>query len=207
MPLRPAAPAGGVLRFDEATACLQVNISGEVSKGGLPPDDVAPVVDAVAALPPESVRLRGLMAIPEPAADFAAQRGPHRTLRELLEALNASGLALHTLSMGMSADPEAAVAEGATMVRIGTAIFGLRLQRRRVEGPVRQPQGLRRVRADHGISAARAGNELPMLKTTVVAMSVALRSEIGFIGADGLLLRLLRISTRTADEHRQLQRS
>ena len=154
-----------------------------------------------------AVRQRGLMVVPEPAADFEAQSGPHRTLRELLQALSASGLAPDTLSMGMSAALEAAVAEGAVTVRIGTAIFGVRLWRRWVEGPVRQPQGLRRVRADCGISVARAGNEMPMLKTTVVAMSVALRSEIGFIGADGLPLHLLRISTRRADEHRQLQRS
>ena len=70
------------------------------------------------------VRLRGLMAIPEPAADEAAQRVPHRALRELLATLNDAGLGLDTLSMGMSADLEAAVAEGATIVRIGTAIFG-----------------------------------------------------------------------------------
>ena len=72
------------------------------------------------------MRLRGLMAIPEPAGDFEAQRAPHRALRELLRALRADGLALDTLSMGMSADLEAAIAEGATMVRVGTAIFGSR---------------------------------------------------------------------------------
>ena len=102
--------------------CLQVNISGEASKSGLAPDEVPAVAHAVAALP--RVRLRGLMAIPEPAGDEAAQRAPHRALRELLLALNNSGLALDTLSMGMSADLEAAVAEGATIVRVGTAIFG-----------------------------------------------------------------------------------
>jgi pyridoxal phosphate enzyme (YggS family) len=102
--------------------CLQVNISGEASKSGLVPADVPAVAQAVAALP--RLRLRGLMAIPEPAADAAAQRAPHRALRQLLEALNAQGLALDTLSMGMSADLEAAVAEGATIVRVGTAIFG-----------------------------------------------------------------------------------
>jgi len=80
------------------------------------------VAQAVAALP--RLRLRGLMAIPEPAGDEAAQRAPHRALRELLLDLNNSGLALDTLSMGMSADLEAAVAEGATIVRVGTAIFG-----------------------------------------------------------------------------------
>ena len=106
--------------------CLQVNISGEASKSGLLPDEVAVVAQAVAALPAERVRLRGLMAIPEPAADIDAQRRPHRALRELLHALNASGLALDTLSMGMSADLEGGVAEGATVVRVGTAIFGAR---------------------------------------------------------------------------------
>ena len=106
--------------------CLQVNISGEASKSGLLPGEVAAVAQAVAALPRERVRLRGLMAIPEPADSFEAQRVPHRALRELLAALNDGGLALDTLSMGMSADLEAAVAEGATIVRIGTAIFGAR---------------------------------------------------------------------------------
>jgi pyridoxal phosphate enzyme (YggS family) len=102
--------------------CLQVNISGEASKSGLLPAEVAAVAIAVAALP--RLELRGLMAIPEPANEQAAQRAPHRALRELLAAVNASGLALDTLSMGMSADLEAAVAEGATLVRVGTAIFG-----------------------------------------------------------------------------------
>jgi pyridoxal phosphate enzyme (YggS family) len=106
--------------------CLQVNISGESSKSGLLPDEVRAVAQAVNALPHERVRLRGLMAIPEPADEFAAQRAPHRALRELLAALNDGGLGLDTLSMGMSADLEAAVAEGATIVRIGTAIFGVR---------------------------------------------------------------------------------
>ena len=102
--------------------CLQVNISSEASKSGLAPDEVPAVAQAVAALP--RLRLRGLMAIPEPADDEAARRAPHRALRELLAALNAQGLALDTLSMGMSADLEAAVAEGATLLRVGTAIFG-----------------------------------------------------------------------------------
>jgi PLP dependent protein len=104
--------------------CLQVNISGEASKSGLRPEEVAPMAHAVAALP--RLALRGLMAIPEPAADVEAQRRPHRALRELLEALRKQGLALDTLSMGMSADLEAAIAEGATIVRVGTAIFGAR---------------------------------------------------------------------------------
>jgi pyridoxal phosphate enzyme (YggS family) len=104
--------------------CLQVNISGEASKSGLAPAELPAVALAVAALP--RVVLRGLMAIPEPAGELDAQRRPHRALRELLEALNARGLALDTLSMGMSADLEAAVQEGATIVRVGSAIFGAR---------------------------------------------------------------------------------
>ena len=104
--------------------CLQVDISGEASKSGLAPDAVPELAHAVAALP--RVVLRGLMAIPEPAATFEAQRAPHRALRELLAALQAQGLALDTLSIGMSADLEAAIAEGATIVRVGSAIFGAR---------------------------------------------------------------------------------
>lgn len=104
--------------------CLQVNISGEASKSGVAPAEVAALAREVAALP--RVRLRGLMAIPEPAGDFEAQRAPHRALHALLRALQAEGLLLDTLSMGMSADLEAAVAEGATIVRVGTAIFGSR---------------------------------------------------------------------------------
>ncbi len=104
--------------------CLQVNISGEASKSGLAPGEVIAVAQAVAVLP--RLRLRGLMAIPEPAVEFAAQRVPHRALHALLQALNDQGLALDTLSIGMSADLEAAVAEGATVVRVGSAIFGAR---------------------------------------------------------------------------------
>jgi pyridoxal phosphate enzyme (YggS family) len=104
--------------------CLQVNISGEASKSGVAPADVLALARTVAALP--RLRLRGLMAIPESAPDLAAQRAPHRALRELLAWLNAEGLALDTLSIGMSGDLEAAIAEGATWVRIGTAIFGSR---------------------------------------------------------------------------------
>ncbi len=108
--------------------CLQVNISGEASKSGVAPADVPALARAVAALP--GLRLRGLMAIPEPAADFEAQRMPHRALRELLRALQRElppeGSALDTLSIGMSDDLEAAIAEGATLVRIGTAVFGAR---------------------------------------------------------------------------------
>lgn len=104
--------------------CLQVNISGEATKSGAAPAEVSALARAVAALP--RLRLRGLMAIPEPEGDFEAQRAPHRLLRELQQVLVRDGLPLDTLSMGMSADLEAAVAEGSTLVRIGTAIFGAR---------------------------------------------------------------------------------
>ena len=104
--------------------CLQVNISGEASKSGVAPDDVAALAAQVAALP--KLRLRGLMAIPEPAADYQQQRAPFAQLRALYEQLRAGGLALDTLSMGMSADLRAAIVEGATIVRVGSAIFGSR---------------------------------------------------------------------------------
>ena len=104
--------------------CLQVNISGEASKSGVAPAEVAALARAVAVLP--RLRLRGLMAIPAASAGFESQRAPHRALRELLESLDAEGLALDTLSMGMSGDLEAAIAEGATWVRVGSAIFGAR---------------------------------------------------------------------------------
>ena len=104
--------------------CLQVNISGEASKSGLQPDEVVVVAQAVTALP--RLVLRGLMAIPEPADTFEAQRAPHHALRELMVSLQSQGLVLDTLSIGMSADLEAAIAEGATLVRIGSAIFGAR---------------------------------------------------------------------------------
>ena len=104
--------------------CLQVNVSGEDSKSGVTPEAALALAHGVAGLP--RLKLRGLMAIPEPAGDLAAQRAPHRALRKLLEAMNAEGLGLDTLSIGMSADLEAAIAEGATWVRIGTAIFGSR---------------------------------------------------------------------------------
>lgn len=104
--------------------CVQVNISGEASKHGVAPRQAAALAHAVAALP--RLRLRGLMAIPEASGDFAAQRAPHRALHQLFEALRSEGLALDTLSAGMSADLEAAIAEGATLVRVGTALFGAR---------------------------------------------------------------------------------
>lgn len=106
--------------------CLQVNVSGEASKSGVAPADLPALARAVAALPRDKVCLRGLMSIPEPVSDAAAQRAPHRRLCELLHGLQAEGLALDTLSMGMSADLEAAVAEGSTLVRVGSAIFGTR---------------------------------------------------------------------------------
>ena len=104
--------------------CLQVNISGESSKSGLATDEVLDVARTVAALP--RVRLRGLMAVPAPASDPAEQRLPHARLRELLARLQRDGLDVDTLSMGMTVDLEAAIAEGATIVRVGTAIFGAR---------------------------------------------------------------------------------
>ena len=104
--------------------CLQVNISGEDSKSGVAPEAALALAREVATLP--RLKLRGLMAIPEPEGDLAAQRAPHRALRKLFEAMNAEGLGLDTLSIGMSADLEAAIAEGATWVRVGTAIFGSR---------------------------------------------------------------------------------
>ncbi|MDP3614537.1 MAG: alanine racemase, partial [Rubrivivax sp.] len=106
--------------------CLQVNVSGESSKSGVAPTELPALAAAVAALPAARVQLRGLMSIPEPAADPQAQRRPHRLLRDLLVQLQAQGLAVDTLSMGMSADLEAAVTEGSTLVRVGSAIFGRR---------------------------------------------------------------------------------
>ena len=101
--------------------CLQVNVSGEASKSGCHPDELPALATAVNQLP--NLRLRGLMAIPEPTDDPASQRAAFARLRTLSEALN---LGLDTLSMGMSQDLEAAIAEGATWVRIGTALFGAR---------------------------------------------------------------------------------
>jgi pyridoxal phosphate enzyme (YggS family) len=103
---------------------VQVNVSGEVSKSGVPPAATAALVNAVAQLP--RLRLRGLMTIPEPTTDMALARRRIERQRELKEALVRGGLPLDTLSMGMSDDLEAAIAAGATMVRVGTAIFGAR---------------------------------------------------------------------------------
>ena len=104
--------------------CIEVNVSGEASKGGVAPAELPALAAAVATLP--GLRLRGLMAIPAPASEVAAQRAAFRQVREAYGALIARGFALDTLSMGMSADLEAAVSEGATIVRIGTALFGQR---------------------------------------------------------------------------------
>jgi pyridoxal phosphate enzyme (YggS family) len=105
--------------------CLQVNIGGEATKSGVPPDEAPGLVRSIAALP--RIRLRGLMTIPPPVPDVASQRAQFRILRELRERLSSAGLELDTLSMGMSDDLEAAIAEGATMVRVGRAIFGNRM--------------------------------------------------------------------------------
>lgn len=104
--------------------CIQVNVSGEASKSGVAPDEVAALADAIASLP--RLALRGLMAIPEPTDDVALQRRRFAHLRQLKDDLNAREHRLDTLSMGMSQDLEAAIAEGATIVRVGTALFGAR---------------------------------------------------------------------------------
>ncbi|PIF09925.1 YggS family pyridoxal phosphate-dependent enzyme [Janthinobacterium sp. 13] len=113
-------PAG----LPDLNICLQVNISGEASKSGVTPADLPTLAHAVAQLP--RLRLRGLMAIPEPETDVNLQRAAFAQLRMLYDQLKADGLALDTLSMGMSADLRAAVLEGATIVRVGSAIFGSR---------------------------------------------------------------------------------
>lgn len=104
--------------------CLQVNVSGEASKSGCYPDELPALAAAVAQLP--RLKLRGLMAIPEPTEDVALQHRQFGLLRRLLEQLNQQGYGLDTLSMGMSEDFPVAIREGATIVRIGTAIFGAR---------------------------------------------------------------------------------
>ncbi len=104
--------------------CLQVNVSGEESKSGCAPAEAVALASALTRLP--SLRLRGLMAIPEPTDDEALLRSRFALLRDLRDKLNRDGMALDTLSMGMSHDLETAIAEGATVVRVGTAIFGTR---------------------------------------------------------------------------------
>ena len=108
--------------------CIQVNLDGATSKSGVAPGAAAELAHAVAKLP--HLKLRGLMSIPEPAEGIAAQRVPHQALKQLFDQLNRDGLTLDTLSMGMSADFEAAIQEGATMVRVGSAIFGQRTTER-----------------------------------------------------------------------------
>ena len=105
--------------------CIQVNVEQEASKAGIRLDEVDQLAEQIADLP--SIRLRGLMAIPAPQDDFESQRKPFSQLRQALEKLNHKGLNCDTLSMGMTHDMPAAIAEGATLVRIGTAIFGERL--------------------------------------------------------------------------------
>lgn len=104
--------------------CIQVNVSGEASKSGVAPQEVTALARQVVGN--ARLKLRGLMAIPEPTPDVRLQRSRFAQLRELRDRLNGEGFALDTLSMGMSADLEAAIAEGATLVRVGTAIFGER---------------------------------------------------------------------------------
>ncbi len=106
--------------------CIQVNVSGEATKSGVPPAQAAALARYVAGLP--RLKLRGLMTIPAPNADMAVQRSQFRLLHDLYLELRSQGLALDTLSMGMSDDLEAAIMEGATLVRVGTAIFGRRPQ-------------------------------------------------------------------------------
>lgn len=112
--------------------CIQVNVSGERSKRGVAPDAVRELAQVVAVLP--QLRLRGLMCIPEPDGDEALLRSRFSMLRALRDDLNASGFALDTLSMGMSDDLEVAIAEGSTMVRVGSAIFGARNRPARAGG-------------------------------------------------------------------------
>ena len=118
--LSAARPAN----LPDLQVCIQVNVSGEASKSGVAPEDLAQLARHVQTLP--RLKLRGLMAIPEPTGDPARQREAFRRLRQLLEQLKSEGFQLDMLSMGMSDDLEAAIAEGATMVRVGSAIFGAR---------------------------------------------------------------------------------
>jgi PLP dependent protein len=104
--------------------CIQVNVSGEASKSGVAPGDELALAEAIAKLP--RLRLRGLMAVPEPTSDPCARREAFALLRQRFDAVAAAGHPVDTLSMGMSDDMDEAIAEGATLVRIGTAIFGQR---------------------------------------------------------------------------------
>ncbi len=102
--------------------CIQVNIDGGLTKSGVPPQEVLALAREVVRLP--RIVLRGLMTIPEPVEGFEAQKAVHLRAKALFDSLRDAGLALDTLSMGMTADLEAAIAAGSTMVRIGTAVFG-----------------------------------------------------------------------------------
>ncbi|MFN0039566.1 MAG: YggS family pyridoxal phosphate-dependent enzyme [Burkholderiales bacterium] len=104
--------------------CIQVNVSGEASKSGVAPEDAQALARAVAVLP--GLQLRGLMAVPEPTPNTGVQRARFRLLREIRDDIVRQGLPMDTLSMGMSDDLESAIAEGATLVRVGRAIFGPR---------------------------------------------------------------------------------
>ena len=106
------------------SVCIQVNTSGETSKSGIPSSELMPLAQAVQKLP--HIRLRGLMSMPAPSSDPMEQRHGFRSLRQLFERLNQTGLNLDTLSMGTTQDMESAIAEGSTLVRVGTAIFGER---------------------------------------------------------------------------------
>jgi PLP dependent protein len=110
--------------LEPLSVCVQVNVSGEASKQGCPPDQTLALARTVASLP--GLRLRGLMTLPEPTPDVAIQRERFSALRALARACAAQGLEMDTLSMGMSDDLDAAIAEGSTMVRVGSALFGRR---------------------------------------------------------------------------------
>jgi pyridoxal phosphate enzyme (YggS family) len=105
--------------------CLQVNVDGGSNKSGVAPTELLALANAVAQLP--QLQLRGIMTIPEPADTEVAARAVHHQAQTLFGSLKAAGLKLDTLSMGMTSDLEAAIAEGSTCVRVGTAIFGARL--------------------------------------------------------------------------------
>ncbi|MBU3721616.1 MAG: YggS family pyridoxal phosphate-dependent enzyme [Limnohabitans sp.] len=104
--------------------CLQVNVDGGSNKSGVTPSELLALAQAVAKLP--NLQLRGIMTIPEPAENEAAARAVHHQAKDLFDSLQAAGLSVDTLSMGMTGDLEAAIAEGSTCVRVGTAIFGQR---------------------------------------------------------------------------------
>lgn len=112
------------LNMPPLQVCVQVNVSGEASKSGCNPEDALALCTAVAQLP--NLQLRGLMAIPEATEDTATQHQQFSKLRALQIQLNQQGIALDTLSMGMSDDLETAISEGSTLVRVGSAIFGQR---------------------------------------------------------------------------------